>query len=104
MKTFRLFGRQFDFHFRVRKVKRMIFDLPASANDAHLRQGSFGDWGTPDGKSKVTYFLKGGNKPTFLDLPDCKSCQQVFVTPMYQIKNNTKVRVFNRVLVVDVYL
>lgn len=101
MKTFRKFGIQIDFHFKIRKVKRISISIPDWADDAHLRQGSPREdgWGTPDGKTKVCYYK--GSTAYFIDVPDCTSSKEVSVTPMHDRQTRTYTK--NRVVVIDLY-
>lgn len=101
MKTIKFLGLQVDFLLSVKRVKRVVFDLPDWADDAHLRQGAIGDWGTPDGKTKVCYFK--GSKAFYIDVPDCKKSKQVSLTPMRGIVNGKLASLTGRRLVVDLY-
>jgi len=101
----RFLGFEIDFRFAVKRVKRVYFSIPDWADDAHLRQGGrIGNWGTPDGKTKVCYYK--GNTAYFIDVPECKESVEVSVTPMYNLRNRTidgfKYNT-NRQIVVDLY-
>mgnify|MGYP000877060523 CR=1 FL=1 len=104
MKTFRFFGLQLDLLFRLRRVKRVIFDLPDWADDTHVRQGRISDdeWGTPDGKTKVCYYKH--STAFYIDLPDAKYYQSVSITPMYCVKDGQRTRSTNRTITVDCYM
>lgn len=100
MKTFRLLGREIKWHFSIKSVKRIAVSIPEWANDAHLRQGNTDtDWSTPDGKTKVCYYK--GSKVYFIDIPECKRAEEVYVTPMY--KKDKSGYNPNRVVIVDLY-
>jgi len=100
MKThIRKFGLDINFCFSCDRVKRMVFDIPDWADDTHLRQGSIGEWGTSDGKTKVVFFK--GSQMTELPVPDCKRSVEVSLTPMWDKKTRTRMQ--NRKIVVDLF-
>jgi hypothetical protein len=102
MKTWQFWGIQIDFHLSIRRCRRLTYSIPDWADDTHLRQGRISDdgWGTPDGLPKVVYFK--GSKAFYIDIPKCKSCQQVYVSPLYDKKRLGFAT--NRVVIFDIYL
>ncbi len=96
MKTWQFWGIQIDFHLSIRRYRRLKYSIPDWADDAHLRISG----ATPDGLPKITYFK--GSTPFFIDIPKCKSCQQIYVTPMKDKKTFGYNR--NRVVIFDIYI
>lgn len=84
MKKIRFLGIQIDFHLSIKRHKQIIVPIPDDADDAHLRQGRIGKFGTPDGKTKVAYYDHKKGDMVFIDIPDCKQAVQVYVTPLYK--------------------
>jgi hypothetical protein len=99
MRILRFCGFEIKTQFTVERFKTLTFDIPDWADDTHLRQGGKGDYGTPDGKTKICYFK--GSKPFYIDLPEHKRAVKVSITPLRDygcLEHNT-----NRKVVVDVF-
>ena len=97
MKTIKFFGIQIDWSFAFWRVKRLTFDLPDWADDTCVTTSDV------DGNQiQPTIKYYKGSTRYYIDLPKCKKANDVFITPMYDRKNNC--RMSNRKIIVDVYL
>lgn len=92
MKNFRLIGFDIRFFFSVRRVKRLVFDLPDWADDTMID--------TEGAQPRIVYYK--GFTPFYIDLPG-REAVKVSLSPMYLINGNTRARNTNRKIVVDVF-
>ena len=80
------------FHFKVERVKRVTYEIPSWADDTCVT-----NYGTPDGKYKISYYHGCDN--SYINLPDCKRAEEVYLTPM----RNKQGRIRHRIIVIDLF-